>query len=176
MRHMKPFTTTEILADGRRHLPAQFEGLDRTGLLHVLKHAEIRTCRIPAGQQRDRVWSACLALASGDSLEITASSTLLQGWDEIGTINLALKQAFVDHGALIELPGFAGFVIDRVSIVQWHGEGAIADAGLAFHASDGHSFSAVSIDLPGAFRITGPGDQESAAWQFPESQYVPTVL
>lgn len=171
INHMKPFTTIESLADGSLYLPAQLEGLDSFDSLDLLRGAEVTRCCIPAAQRSDLAWSVCLEFSSGYSLEITSSSTLVRGWDEYGTINLALAASAVNDVDQVGPSELVGFVVGQIRILRWQSNGILVDAGIEFRSKHGGEvFSAVAVDIPGAFSMSLPGDAPKN-WQFPADEY-----
>lgn len=168
---MKPFTTIDSLADGSIYLPAQLGGADSFVQLDLLRGAEVMRCCIPATQCSDLAWWACLEFSSGYSLEITSSSTLVRGWDEYGTINLALAPSAVSDGNQVGLSELVGFVVGQISILRWQPDGILVDAGIEFRSKDGGEvFSAAAVDIPGAFSMSFPRGAPKN-WQFPADEY-----
>jgi len=168
---MKPFTTIDSLADGSLYLPAQLKGLDSFDQLDLLRGAEVTRCCIPAAQRSDLAWWACLEFSPGYSLEITSSSTLVRGWDEYGTINLSLAPCAVSDGDQVGLAELVGFVVGQISILRWRRDGILVDAGIEFRSKDGGEvFSAVAVDIPGAFSMSFPGAPPKNR-QFPADEY-----
>ena len=111
-------------------------------------------------------------LASSGWLEITSSSTRVHGWDEYGSINIASVTTADEGSERASRYVLQDFVITRVNIVQWDGEGVVVDAGIELISAKGESLSAVAVDIPGAIFVTLPGDPEPLAWQFPVIEYI----
>jgi len=167
---MKPFATINSLADGSLCLPAQLEGLDSFDQLDLLRGAEVTRCCIPVAQRSDLAWSACLESSFGYLLEITSSSTLVRGWDQYGKINLALAPSAVSDGDQVGLSELVGFVIGQIRILRWQSNGILVDAGIEFRSQDGGEvFSAVAVDIPGAFSMSFPSGAPKN-WQFPADE------
>lgn len=171
--HMKPYTTIEPLSDGVRYLPLQLQGAKLEGLAALLRGHRLLACRIPKMQTARSAWQVILDFDPDISLELTSSSTVPQGWDEFGTINVeVLSRRAVESTSgwgNLDLPEVLDVV--RIEIVRWHGDGLIVDSGIRLHFADGRTFSAVALDVPGALLLTMPGDVAPAFWQFPAGEY-----
>lgn len=85
---MKPYTTIEQISDGVRYLPLQLQGAELDGLAALLRGHRLLACRIPKMQTARSAWQVILDFDSDMSLELTFSSSVAQGWDEFGTINV----------------------------------------------------------------------------------------
>ncbi|WP_353098633.1 hypothetical protein [Stenotrophomonas lactitubi] len=170
---MKPCTTTEQLSDGVRYLRLQLQGAELGTLAAGLRGRRLLACRIPKMQAARSAWQVILDFDPDMSLELTSSSTVAQGWDEFGTINVEV----LSRGAIestceldnLELPEDLDVV--RAEIVRWQGGGLIVDSGIRFHFADGRTLSAVALDVPGALLLTMPGEVAPAFWQFPAGEY-----
>jgi hypothetical protein len=88
IRHMKPYTTIEQVSDGVRYLPLQLQCAELDGLAALLRGHRLLACRIPEMQTARSAWQVILDFDPDMSLELTSSSTVAQGWDEFGTINV----------------------------------------------------------------------------------------
>lgn len=124
-------------------------------------------------QAASSAWQVILKFHSDISLELTSSSTVVQGWNELGTINIEVVpwrvvESTCEWGNL-ELPDDLDVV--RAEIVRWQGDGLIVDSGIRLHFADGSGFSAVAADVPGALLLTMPGEVAPAFWQFPAGEY-----
>ncbi|HDS1674818.1 TPA: hypothetical protein QEL58_000294 [Stenotrophomonas maltophilia] len=108
------------------------------------------------------------------SLELTSSSTVVQGWDEFGTINVEiLSSALVESKhEWVNLELSEALDVTRVEVVRWQGAGLIVDSGIRLHFSDDRILSIVAVDVPGALLLTLPGDVVPCSWQFPADEYV----
>jgi hypothetical protein len=170
---MKPYTTIEQLSDGVRYLPLQLEGVHLDKLAALVQGRRLLECRIPRMQKARSASQVILKFEQGMSLELTSSSTVAQGWDEFGTINVeATSGASVGLGCewcCLELSEDREVV--RVEIVRWQGGGLIVDSGIRLHFADGRFLWAVAIDLPGALLLTMPGEPSPDYWQFPANEY-----
>ncbi|MBJ7515208.1 MAG: hypothetical protein JHC82_02810 [Stenotrophomonas sp.] len=170
---MKPYTTIEQLSDGARYLPLQLQGVQLVGLGALLRGHRLLACRIPQMQTASSAWQVILRFDSDMSFELTSSSTVAQGWDELGTINVEVLSGCAVESTCewsnLELPDDLEVV--RAEIVRWQGNGLIVDSGIRLHFADGRTFSAVALDVPGALLLTMPGEVAPASWQFPAAEY-----
>lgn len=85
---MEPYTAIEVHLDGTRYLPMQWDGVKPGELAQLLRGRRLLACRIPSAQTASLAWQVVLNFDFNVSLELTSSSTLVQGWGEFGTINV----------------------------------------------------------------------------------------
>lgn len=171
--HMKPHTTIEQRPDGGHYLPMQLQGAELRKLAALLRGRRLLACKAPKMQTARSAWQVILIFDPDMSLELTSSSTVAQGWDEFGTINVeVLAGVAVESMCEWENLQFPeGLAVVRAEIVRWQGEGLIVDSGIRLHFSDGRTFSAVALDVPGALLLTMPGEVAPPSWQFPAREY-----
>lgn len=175
---MKPYTTIEQLSGGMRYLPLQLKGVQLDALPALILGRRLLECRIPQMQAARSASQVILNFDPDMTLELTSSSTVAQGWDEFGTINVeVLPEAAVEstcEWSDLELPEDLDVV--RTEIVRWQGDGLIVDSGIRLHFGNGRTFSAVALDVPGALLLTMPGENAPDSWQFPASEYSFVVI
>lgn len=171
--HMKPYTTIEQISDGVRYLPLQLQGAELDGLAALLRGHRLLACRIPKMQTARSAWQVILDFDPDMSFELTSSSTVAQGWDEFGTINVEVlsRRAVESTSEWGNLDLQEDLDVVRVEIVRWQGDGVIVDSGIRLHFADGQTFSAVASEMPGALLLTMPGEVAPALWQFPAGEY-----
>ncbi|WP_312236041.1 hypothetical protein [Stenotrophomonas sp.] len=171
---MKPYSAIEVLPDGVRYLPIQLEGAEPGELTELLRGRQLLACRVPTTQTASLAWQVILSFDSNVSLELTCSSTVVQGWDEFGTINVEFLAGAAAEStcewANLEVP--EGLYVEYAAIVRWQGAGLIVDSGIRLHLSDGRLLSVVVVDAPGSLLLTMPGDAAPHSWQFPATEYV----
>ncbi|KRG48680.1 hypothetical protein [Stenotrophomonas beteli] len=170
---MKPYTTIEQLSDGVRYLPLQLKGVHLDTLAALVQGRRLLECRVPRMQAARSASQVILRFDQGTSLELTSSSTVAQGWEEFGTINVE-----VASGAAVglecewhSLELSEGREVVQVEIVRWQGAGLIVDSGIRLRFADGRFFWAVAFDLPGTLLLTMPGEPSPDYWQFPADEY-----
>ncbi|CAH0063520.1 conserved protein of unknown function [Stenotrophomonas maltophilia] len=170
---MKPYTTIEQISDGVRYLPLQLQGAELDGLAALLRGHRLLACRIPKMQTARSAWQVILDFDSDMSLELTFSSSVAQGWDEFGTINVeVLSRGGVESTSEwgnLDLQEDLNVV--RIENVRWQGDGLIVDSSIRLHFADGQIFSAMASEMPGALLLTMPGEVAPAFWQFPAGDY-----
>jgi len=171
--HMKPYTAIEQLFDAVRYLPLQLQGAELDRLAALLRWHRLLACRIPKMQTARSAWQVILDFDPDMSLELTSSSTVAQGWDEFGTINVEVlsRRAVESTSEWGNLDLQEDLDVVRIEIVRWQGDGLIVDSGIRLHFADGQTFSAVASEMPGALLLTMPGEVAPALWQFPAGEY-----
>lgn len=172
--HMKPYTTIDVLPGGTRYLPMQWDGARPSEVAQLLQGRRLLSCRVPSTQSASLAWQVILNFDSNVSLELTSSSTVVQGWDEFGTINVEiLSSALVESKCeWVNLELSEALDVTCVEVVRWQGAGLIVDSGIRLHFSDDRILSVVAMDVPGALLLTLPGDAAPCSWQFPADEYV----
>ncbi len=171
---MKPYTTIDVLPGGTRYLPMQWDGARPSEVAQLLQGRRLLSCRVPSTQSASLAWQVILNFDSNVSLELTSSSTVVQGWDEFGTINVEiLSSALVESKCeWVNLELSEALDVTCVEVVRWQGAGLIVDSGIRLHFSDDRILSVVAMDVPGALLLTLPGDAAPCSWQFPADEYV----
>lgn len=171
--HMKPYTTVEQRPDGGHYLPLQLQGVELGKLAALLRGRRLLACKVPKMQTARSAWQVILIFDPYMYLELTSSSTVAQGWDDFGTINVeVLAGAAVESMCEWENLQFPEvLVVVRAEIVRWQGGGLIVDSGIRLQFAHGRTFSAVSSDVPGALLLTMPEEAAPTSWQFPASEY-----
>lgn len=172
--HMKPYTTIEVLPDGTRYLPMQWNGAKPSEVAQLLQGRRLLACRFPATQTANLAWQVVFSFDSNVSLEVTSSSTVVQGWDEFGTINVEILSSALTESACewVTLELSEALDVTSVEVVRWQGAGLLVDSGIRLHFSDDRILSVVAVDVPGALLLTLPGDVAPWSWQFPANDYV----
>lgn len=170
---MKPYTTIEQHSDGLRYLQMQLHGVALEGLATLLHGRQLLTCSVPTAQEGGPVWHVSLTFDGGLCLELTSSSTVARGWDEYGTINIeVLGEPLAQAACEVRNWSFEdGLTVAKVEIVCWRGDGLVVPAGIRLHFSGGPVLSVVAWELPGAMRLTLPGQAPPRCWQFPAEEY-----
>lgn len=171
---MKPHTTIELLADGTRYLPIQWEGAKPVEVAKLLRARKLLACRIPATQTAELTWQVLLKFDADLSIELTSSSTLVKEWDEFGTINVDILSSAMTESTndWVDLELSEALDVICVEVVRWKSAGLLVDSGIRLHFSAGRILSVVAVDVPGALLLTLPGDIAPCSWQFPEDEYV----
>lgn len=175
---MKSYATIEVSPDGKWHLPIQLEGAGLGQLHSLLEWRRLEKCRIPKGQAPTMAWRVLLELEGDVHVELSSSSTVVNGWTEYGTVNIAVLQKELQglDCEWIDLCLPSTFVVGAVAIIRWTGDGLTVDSGLRLESVDGSVLTVVSVDVPGAMRITMPGQVLPVEWQFPVSDYSLVLL
>lgn len=171
---MKPYTTIEVLPDGTRYLPMQWNGAEPSEVAQLLQGRRLLACRFPSTQTANLAWQVVLSFDSNVSLEVTSSSTVVQGWDEFGTINIEILSGALTESECewVNLELSEALDVTCVEVVRWQGAGLIVDSGIRLRFSDDRILSVVAVDVPGALLLTLPGDVAPCSWQFPANDYV----
>lgn len=172
--HMKPYTTIDVLPGGTRYLPMQWDGARPSEVAQLLQGRRLLCCRVPSTQTASLAWQVVLSFDSNVFLELTSSSTVVQGWDEFGTINVEILSGVLVESKCewVNLELSEALDVTCVEVVRWQGAGLIVDSGIRLHFSDGRILSVVAVDVPGALLLTLPGDVAPCSWQFPADEYV----
>lgn len=170
---MKPYTTIESLSNGVRYLPAQLNGIRRSELGGTFQGRRLLACSVPQVHDEGKAWQVILDFDCDLSIELTSSSTVAQGWEEFGTINVEVLDTPADQlgCSLYSLDIPNGLNVARVDIVRWRGAGLVVDSGISFHFTDGRKLSVVASDSPGALLLALPGAPAPVSWQFPSDEY-----
>ncbi len=178
VNRMKPYTTIEQISDGMRYLPLQLKGVQLDALPALIRGRRLLACRIPQVQAARSASQVILNFDPDISLELTSSSTVAQGWDEFGTINVELlPDAAVESTCeWSDLELTEDLAVVRTEIVRWQGDGLIVDSGISLHFGNGRTFSAVALNVPAALLLTMPGENAPDAWQFPADEYSFVVI
>jgi hypothetical protein len=153
---MKPFTTIERTPDGHWLLPMQVEGASRTTFSALLTGACIRWIALPTGQTVEEAWFLQIGLDTNLVLEFTASSTNVDGRNEVGTINLAVRQlterAIFDCQTAV-LP--APVKIEGVTVIQLLDGDRVVESGVALQLGMLGDLVISAGQLPGALVVRG---------------------
>lgn len=175
---MKPYVTIEQRPDGQLYLPLQLQGVERGRLAALLRGRRLLACKLPKMQTAGSAWQVILIFDADMSFELTSSSTVAQGWDEFGTINVEVLAEVADESMCEweNLQIAEDLVVVRAEIVRWQGTGLIVDSGIRFHFADNRTFSVVACDVPGALLLTMPGEVAPPFWQFSASEYTSVVI
>ena len=170
---MKPYTTIEQHSDGLHYLQVQLHGVELEALATLLRGRSLLTCSVPKAHAGGPVWSVSLTFDGDLRLELTSSSTVVQGWSEYGTINIEALRGPFDQ-AICELQNWTfedRLTVAKVEIACWRGDGLVVPAGIRLHFSSGSVLSVVAWDVPGAMRLTLPDEAAPLCWQFPIDEY-----
>lgn len=82
--HMNPYSAIEVLPDGVRYLPIQLEGAEPGELAEMLRGRQLLACKVPTTQTASLACQVILNFDSNVSLELTCSSTVVQGGMSLG--------------------------------------------------------------------------------------------
>jgi len=153
---MKPFTTIERTPDGRQLFPMQIEGASRSTFSAVLIGACIRWIAVPRGQALEEAWFLQIGLDTDLVLEFTASSTNVDGRNEVGTINLAVRQlaeraCFDSQTVVLSSP----VKIEDVTVIQQLDEDRVVESGVTLQLGMLRDLVISAGELPGALVVRG---------------------
>jgi hypothetical protein len=128
---------------------------------------------MPEGHTFATSWSFTFIFEGQVSVEFSSSCTAVNGWDEIGSLNMKLVHSS-DHlqgkeecdGWNVISPASSICGIEKITVED---RDVIAECGLAFVSPDGFEIIVTSGVPPGSVSISAPFSQDTFAPEFPLS-------
>jgi hypothetical protein len=140
-------------------------------LERILEGDVLKAICIPAGQSWACPYFIQLALGSGLIVEITSSSTCVEGWDEFGTVNVTLANSALVAGTVpVDLS------IKHVGVLLFANESVVVESGLTLESENGAEIVIAAGQLPGSMSLKAAFQECKFEPQFPESAYDRTPL
>lgn len=168
---MKPFTTTESLPGGKTRFLANFEGAPRVRFTAMLSGESVVAYCVPSGQSLEGAWFLQLFLGSEFVVEITASSTRAENWQEFGTVNVVVmeqgRQTQLDGPKVEVMP----FQIEDVTLLLYEDENHLVESGLALRGRQLEDVLIVAGEYPGSITVKAPFAGSGFEPQFPIASY-----
>ncbi|MBV7544644.1 hypothetical protein [Acidovorax sp. sic0104] len=133
---MKPYITPEILPSGKRLLSFQYEGTNRHEIENLLKWNHIIGYSMPEGHTFQSAWIFRLILREGIFLEFSSACTQVIGWQEVGSLNILLKNStevgVSDEELILKTIEISEFRIEKLEKMVHEDADVISECGLIF--------------------------------------------
>lgn len=157
---MNPYVTPETTPDGKKLLAWQLEGLGGLTLWDHLTSRMVRGYRMHDGHTFGAAWGLTLLFDGQLSVEFSSACTMTAGWQEMGSLNIALSYV-PDHVTAdassenreIPLPALSACRIDKITYEE---DGFITECGLAIVGADGTEIIITSAASPGSVTVSTP--------------------
>ncbi|WP_157499755.1 hypothetical protein [Lysobacter sp. Root983] len=173
---MKPFTTIETLRNGKFKFLAQIEGVTRERIAQELAGESVVSYRVPNGQSLESVWFLQLFLRSGLVVEITASSTQVENWQEFGTININICEGAKQSKLEGVMVGVESFEIEGVNLLLHEDEKYLIESGIVLRSSQAKEIMVAAGEYPGSLTVQAPFSGGGFEPQFPDAYHMGALL
>ncbi|WP_147426769.1 hypothetical protein [Trinickia fusca] len=173
---MKPFIT-DACKDGRCTLPFQFEGVERERLEHMLVGNCIVAYALPDGHSLEGAWQCRFILADGGILEFSSACTVVDGWQEVGSLNIRCIRGEADlKGDIFKSILVGRFCIDAVECLIYEDPSVYSECGVILYDFLGRELIIAAGVSPGAVSIKAPFSDEHFSPEFPLDNYCRIAL
>ncbi len=171
---MTPHVTPDITPDGKKLLAWQIEGLGGLALWDHLTWRTLRGYRLHDGHTFGAAWGLTLLFDGQLGVEFSSSCTMTTGWQEIGSLNIALNYV-PDRLTPADVPEIEEMVIPPLSVcridkITYEENGYITECGLAIIGADGTEIIITTAVSPGSVSISAPFLQDQFDPEFALAQ------
>jgi hypothetical protein len=155
---MKPFITPEISAGGQKIFRFQCENIEPEDLSKYLVNSTVVGYSMPVEHSLRTAWIFRLILESGASLEFSSACTAVDGWKEVGSLNIELidrTEEKPDVDAVLVRVNVPPFHVTSLAKLIYEEKEFCSECGIAVGGEDGEIVVATGTS-PGSVSIAAP--------------------
>lgn len=151
---MKPFITNS-LENGRHMLRFQLDGMERCQLNNLFLSKSIIAYSLPEGHTLDSAWLCRFYLDSGDIFEFSSACTEVDGWEELGSLNIAKVDSKASEN-LFNRTKVNPFFICLIECLVYENTSVFAECGIVLRDSLGGEVIIAAGISPGSVSVQAP--------------------
>lgn len=158
--HMKPFIIPEISVTGKAIFPMQIEGISAENFAECVKNRAIVAYAMPLTHTFKAAWIFRIILDNGASLDFSSACTMVDGWQEVGSLNVQYinhnPQAGRDATALlmqVELPQFRACSVEKLI---YETEAFRSECGMEIKCDHKTTIVVMTGNPPGSVSVEAP--------------------
>lgn len=171
---MKSFITPDISANGQKIFRLQSENIDTKNILRHVQDLNIIAYLMPAEHSFQSAWIFRLIFNNGISLEFSSVCTMVNDWQEIGTLNIRLiddtnsQESDIDQVLIkTEIPPFK--VVSLIKLIYEDKE-FCSDCGIVIIDQNEQEIVIATGISPGSVSILAPFSTSTFEPEFPVSE------
>jgi hypothetical protein len=174
---MKPFIIPKVTAAGKTLFGFQVEHFAQADL-ESLHNKHVISFRLAGKQTFQQAWDFEINFSDNVSAEFSSACTQLNGWHEIGSLNVRLWRRDEPSQYSAEVHQLMNdFTVDKIEKIVFEDEEIISECGLCFRSADGLRIIVAAGNSPGSVSVSMPGFDEKFSPQFPveDCKFMPTL-
>lgn len=167
---MKPFTTPELMPNGKRAFRYQCEGVDCGALGRLLEGRKLVAYVLPEGHTLQVAWELSFAFESGFVLEFSSACTEVAEWQEVGSLNIRLTHLSTPAGTTTVVTHRSELQpIDVVWAEKliYEDQDVVVECGLVLRGGEGQEVVIAAGIPPGSVSVRAPFSPALFEPQFP---------
>lgn len=175
VNHMKPFITPDISADGRKLLKLQCENIESEKIPKYPQDLSIIAYSMPEGHSLQAAWIFRLIFSNEHSLEFSSACTMVDSFQEAGSLNIKLISRAVSENpeidAVLVRIDIPHFQIKSMVKLTYEGDNFCSECGIAFGCANGEEIVIATGISPGSVSIAAPFSTSAFETEFSISKF-----
>lgn len=151
---MKPFITNS-LKNGRHMLRFQLDGMERCQLNDLFLDKCIVAYSLPEGHTLESAWQCRVHLDSGNIFEFSSACTEVDGWEELGSLNIAKVDSKASED-LFKRTKVEPFFICFIECLVYENTSVFAECGIVLRDNSGEEMIIAAGISPGSVSVQAP--------------------
>ncbi|WP_353393388.1 hypothetical protein [Hydrogenophaga sp. 5NK40-0174] len=168
---MKPFIIPDISTTGQKVFRLQCENIEPEKMPKYVQDLSVVAYSMPVGHSFQAAWIFRLIFSNGSSLEFSSACTMVDGWQEVGSLNIQLiNQSKSDIDSVlvrVEVPPFR--VTTLVKLV-YEDNSFRSECGIAVGGENEEEIVVATGVSPGSVSIAAPFSTSPFEPEFPVSE------
>lgn len=157
---MKPFITPEISVTGQKVLRFQCENIEIKNIAQWFKNLSIVGYSMPVDHSLQAAWIFRLIFDTGVALEFSAACTAVDGWQEVGSLNIRCIDKDDDEMPELDVPmvkkELPPFRVTSVAKLTYQDEHFQSECGIRFSTENEEEILVITGNSPGSVSVTTP--------------------
>lgn len=158
---MKPYTTAEITASGKKLLRFQIEGAKQFSLWNLMYGNYVNAYCMPVKHGFDAAWRFQLIFEKINmSFEFSSAFTQIKEWQEVGSLNILVVKGDADNAVKIEnfflKHPIPPFFVEKIEKLIYEDDDVISECGIVLSGADGTEITIAAGVSPGSVSIAAP--------------------
>ncbi|MEJ2416552.1 MAG: hypothetical protein P8Y45_06400 [Exilibacterium sp.] len=138
-------------------LVCQYSGVSAEDLAMLVLKNNVIAYELPKTQTLGCTWDFRLHLASGEVLAFSSKCTSVGGWEEVGSLSVALKAIAADSDSdVFSKVSIEKFYIANFSMLVYEEENVYSESGICFTDVCGNELIVAASPSPGAVSVDIP--------------------